>query len=239
MKITVLFNSRAVNDGLQVGWGFSVLIGDNIIFDTGEKGQFLFHNINTLGIDLDVINTVVISHDHWDHTGGLWQLLEHRKDVEVYACPGFSDEFKNNVRLHGGNLFEKESFYEITQGIWLTGEIPAVYKGQKTPEQAMIIDTERGLIVITGCAHPGIINMLNIISEHFQSRPLYAVMGGFHLINKASSVLNVIVETFKDMGIKKVGPTHCTGSEAEAVFRRVYRENFLSMDVGTVLDIGS
>ncbi len=238
MKITVLFNSRAVSSSLQVGWGFSALIGDNIIFDTGEKGEFLFHNINALEIDLNIITTAVISHEHWDHTGGLWQLLDYRKDIDVYACPGFSDEFKNNVRLHGGRLFEMESFYEITQDIWVTGEIPAVYKREKTPEQALIIDTERGLIVITGCAHPGIINMLNIISEHFQGRPLYAVVGGFHLLNKPASVFNLIVETFKDMGIKKVGPTHCTGSEAENVFRQVYREDFFNMSVGTVLNIG-
>ena len=112
-----------------------------------------------------------------------------------------------------------------------------MYKGKDTPEQALVVDTKAGLVVITGCAHPGIVNMLNIISKHFSDKQLYAVLGGFHLINKSPSVLNVIVDTFKDMGIKKAGPTHCTGSEAEEIFRRNYKDSFICMDAGMILDI--
>ena len=77
MKIKVLFNSKSAYISLRSGWGLSMLIGNNILFDTGESGAFLLHNMKELNIDLSAIDAVVISHEHWDHTGGLWDVLKN------------------------------------------------------------------------------------------------------------------------------------------------------------------
>ena len=130
MEVKILFNSTSKNDNLSEGWGLSLLIDNWIIFDTGEKEDYLENNMNKLEVNFSSIKTVVISHDHWDHTGGLWAILEQRKNINVFACPGFSYEFKKKVVSNNGNLIENTDFMEISKDIFVTGEIKGEYKNK-------------------------------------------------------------------------------------------------------------
>ena len=104
MTFTVLYDNSTHNPSILSGWGFSCLIDEHILFDTGEAPDSLFHNMDQLNVNPEKIESVVISHDHWDHTGGLWELLKKRKGLKVYACPGFSSEFKKRVTALKGTL---------------------------------------------------------------------------------------------------------------------------------------
>ncbi len=237
MEVRILFNSAGIEENLSTGWGVSFLIGDSVLFDTGEKGESLLNNTKEMKVDLSLIRDVVISHDHWDHTGGLGDILHGRQDINVYACPGFSDEFKAKVRSGHNRLFESDGFVEVVKGIYLTGEIIGEYKGGDISEQAVVVDSDKGLTVITGCAHPGIVKILDLVRNKFPDRPFYSVFGGFHLMDKHSRNIHSIINVFKELGIKKAGPTHCSGTESENVFKKEYGDSFLTAKAGETIYI--
>lgn len=237
VEIKILFNDKGINNNFLIGWGISLLIDGHILFDTGEKADYLIHNIREMSIDLYRIGSVVISHDHWDHTEGLWEILKQKRGIQVYACPHFSSEFKNKVRDSGGNLIEVEGFSEIVKNVFVTGEIAGTYKGMFLPEQAIVIKTEKGLTVITGCAHPGILEILEAVRERFPDEKLYLTFGGFHLKDSDKRLINIIVERLKEMNIEKVGPMHCTGNDAEAIFKKIYKDNCISIKAGQTITV--
>jgi 7,8-dihydropterin-6-yl-methyl-4-(beta-D-ribofuranosyl)aminobenzene 5'-phosphate synthase len=231
MQIKIIFDKVTEDKFLHAGWGISFLIDDKILFDTGEKGEWLLENMHSLGVNINKIEAVVISHDHWDHWGGLWDLLIHRDTLKIYACPGFSKEFKEKVKKLKGRLIEVKRFKEIVAGIYTTGEISGNYQGKYMAEQAIVLKTNNGLTVITGCAHPGILKVLEKVKTKFSNEPIYFVLGGFHLMKLDERIIEIIVEDFKKMGVKKVGPTHCSGELAEKIFKKIYQDNFVTVKV--------
>jgi len=237
MQIKVIFDKDTFNKTLYTGWGVSFLIGEKVLFDTGEKGKWLLKNMAFLDVDIDKIESIVISHDHWDHTGGLWDLLKIKKGLKTYACSGFGSEFKRRVKESGGKLIENNMFSEIGKNIFVSGEIAGEYKGQYMPEQALAVKTAQGVSIITGCAHPGIITILEEVKKAFVKENLYLVMGGFHLMDEDKRIVEGIAKEFKNLGVKKVAATHCTGYEAEEIFRHRYQEDFVSVNVGGVINL--
>lgn len=237
MEVEILFNSKSTSDDFSIGWGLSFLIDKRILFDTGEKGVFLLNNINKLNIDISLIESVVISHEHWDHTGGLWEVLKLGTNLNIYLCPSFSDEFKKKVKFNNGIIVETDGFVEVAKDVYITKEIVGKYKGIDIAEQAVVLDTDKGLSIITGCAHPGIIDILKLVRKEFSNYEFYAVFGGFHLMNEHHSKVESIVSIFKEMGIKKVGPTHCSGTETESIFKEKYGDDFIEMKVGQVITV--
>jgi 7,8-dihydropterin-6-yl-methyl-4-(beta-D-ribofuranosyl)aminobenzene 5'-phosphate synthase len=237
MKIKVLFDKVAMNEKLRIGWGVSFLADDRILFDTGEKGQWLLENMQAMRIDPENIESIVISHDHDDHTGGLWGMLERKKNVKVYSCPNFSKTFKEKVKSAGAELVETDRFTEIAKDIFITGEIQGSYKGRYMPEQAIAFKTANGISIITGCAHPGILKMIGKVKARFSNEKIYLVLGGFHLKNSDKRAMEIVVEGFKKMGIAKAGPTHCSGDIAEGIFKKFYGKDFVSIKVGQEIEV--
>ena len=237
MEVKILFDKENIGMKLSIGWGFSCLIDNRILFDTGESGRYLFNNIKLMKIDVSKIEAAVISHDHWDHKDGLWDVLKERPGLKVYACPNFSKDFREKVKAHQGFLIEVGSFFEISKNILVTGEIPGEYDGKYMPEQALILKTEKGVTVITGCAHPGIKKIVDKVKEKFPEEQLYLVFGGFHLMDKDKKTIESIVGRFKEMKVKKVGPTHCSGKEAEILFKKTYKNNFLNIAAGQTIEV--
>lgn len=237
MEIKIVFNNESVDERFLSGWGFSCLVDNRILFDTGEKAEYLFNNMKNMDINLSSVEAVVISHDHWDHTGGLWGLLEKKQKIKVYVCSRFSRAFKDKVKKLQGRLIEIEKFAEIEKNIFITGEIPGIYKGVSLPEQALAVKTDKGIIVITGCAHPGIIKILEAVKKKFPEKKIWFVFGGFHLINKDKREIKIIVERFKELGVEMAGPAHCTGYNAQMIFKKEYADNYISVKAGQTFEI--
>ncbi|MCK5154283.1 MAG: MBL fold metallo-hydrolase, partial [Spirochaetales bacterium] len=178
-------------------------------------GEKLLENLDSLNIDLEDISKIVISHDHWDHQGGLWALLEKRPGITVYSCPGFTQEFKDKVKDLNGNLIELENLTEISTGIYSTGEVIGTYDGDPISEQILLCNTEKGMSVVTGCAHPGIISVVDKAIDLFPDKSLNTLMGGFHLSKRSEKEVEDVYGKLKAYGFKNYGGTHCTGDFAK------------------------
>jgi len=237
MKIEILYDKNTGNKKLHTGWGVSFLVDEKVLFDTGERGSFLMNNLKTLKVNIDKIEYVVISHDHWDHTGGLWELLKKKEGLTVYACPNFSTKFKEKVKKLKGNLIEAEGIIAIAKGVFYTGEIAGEYGGEYMPEGALVVMTKNGVSIITGCAHPGVTKIVNTVKKDFPNEDIYAVLGGFHLMDKDRSAIDATADEFKKIGVKKVGATHCSGLDAEEIFKGKYKSDFIKIEVGQTLNI--
>jgi len=237
MHALIICDNVTDSDILECGWGFSCLLDHHILFDTGASADMLFHNMEKLQVDVDGIDTVVISHDHWDHTGGLWQILKRRQGIKVAACPGFSREFKETVVAMKGVLSEAGEFRKMDSRFAVTGEIGGQYKGEYMPEQALLAVSGKGLVIITGCSHPGIVNMVKAAKAAMPGLPVTMVMGGFHLMDHDSLAIRSLADTFKTLGVEQVGPAHCTGKLAQDIFQDTYGDQYVTMGAGRELQL--
>jgi 7,8-dihydropterin-6-yl-methyl-4-(beta-D-ribofuranosyl)aminobenzene 5'-phosphate synthase len=234
VSVTILYDNYVFTEGLKSDWGFSCFLKGTektILFDTGTKDALLFENIEKLKVDLKDIEIVVISHNHEDHTGGLLFFLERNSDVSVYLPSSCSDSFVQQVKGTGAKVLIPNAPVEICEGVYLTGPM-----GKQIIEQSMIVDTAEGAVVITGCSHPGIVNIVQK-SKAILPKDIHLVFGGFHLLRKSEAEIKQIISEFKRLGVKKVGPTHCTGDQAIQMFKNAYGQDFIQMGVGRTLKI--
>lgn len=229
IQITILYDNYIAQEGVEADWGFSCLIEGmekKILFDTGTNGDLLLRNAKALNADLDGVELVVISHDHGDHTGGLLSFLAKKSDVSVYLLTAFRDQLFQEVKKTGAETVAVKSPIQICQGVHTTGEM-----GIQIKEQALLIDTSQGIVLITGCAHPGIVDIVKK-AKAVLKKDIHLVFGGFHLVETPTDRIERIIAEFKDLGVRKVGATHCTGDEAIAMFKKAYGENFVALGVG-------
>ena len=203
MKITIVYDNTVFQKGLESDWGFSCLVETRdrtILFDTGANGSILLGNMEKLGIDPLKIGDIFISHPHFDHIGGLSAFLNRNSNVTVYIPPSLRGvkSAEKVVTLDGPG--------EIYEDIYSTGELEKI-------EQSMAVRTEKGLVVVAGCSHPKMEDILGTISRFGK---VYAIIGGLHDFSE--------FELFKDLGL--ICPTHCTRHipEIRSLFPEKYSE---------------
>lgn len=238
VRVQVVFDKRSAVAGLHTGWGLSFLIAGRVLFDTGENGRWLLENMRLLAIDPQELEAVVLSHDHGDHTGGLEDLLLLRPQMAVYICPGFSRQTKDKIVAAQGRIVECPGPVQVCAGVFTSGEVLAEYKQAALAEQALAVRGARGLSVLTGCAHPGIPAMVAQVRRAFPAgqepagQRLYLAVGGFHLMHATGDVAARAADELKLLGVERVGPTHCTGEEAEAVFSAKFGDRSVKVAAG-------
>jgi 7,8-dihydropterin-6-yl-methyl-4-(beta-D-ribofuranosyl)aminobenzene 5'-phosphate synthase len=233
LSITVIYDNTSFKEGLETGWGFSCLVRGaekTILFDTGGDGRRLLGNMAKLGIDPEDIDVIVLSHSHGDHTGGLGAVLEKNHEVAVYLLGSFPEGLKREIKGRGARVVEVRGPLEVCEGVYSTGEL-----GTWMKEQALVVQTERGLVIITGCAHPGIVETVKKAKELIKDEVLL-VTGGYHLGSKSREEIEGIISDFRKLGVRFVGPCHCTGDAAKQLLEREYRGNYIKVGAGRVMD---
>jgi 7,8-dihydropterin-6-yl-methyl-4-(beta-D-ribofuranosyl)aminobenzene 5'-phosphate synthase len=233
-EISIIYDNYICTDGTEADWGFSCLVeldGKNILFDTGTKPQILEKNARITGVDFTGVDNIIISHNHHDHIGGLTAVLSEKSNIPVYLPYPPDKKLREMTSVSGGVAASHGEPFQLTEHAWTSGTM-----GDEIREQCLVIDHQKGLIVIAGCSHPGIADMLSKIKKHF-NRDIYAVMGGFHLMNYSKKQIQEIIYRFNDLGVKKCGCTHCTGEKQIQQFREAYGDNFIEMGTGRVVKL--
>jgi len=200
MKITILYDNNA-KPGLASGWGFSCLVENErkILFDTGDNGEKLICNFGKLNIEPKSVDIVVLSHNHWDHVDGLEGFRKLNAEAQVIYPKTFSHPT------------------ELSTDIYSTGALGTAIK-----EQALVAKTQKGNIVVTGCAHPG---LENIIKKSKELGEIYGVIGGFHGFLRLDEL----------EGIKLIAPCHCTQYIEE--IKQKYPDQFKEIKAGSVIEL--
>jgi 7,8-dihydropterin-6-yl-methyl-4-(beta-D-ribofuranosyl)aminobenzene 5'-phosphate synthase len=230
VTFTVVYDNNQHDPALRTDWGFSCWVetGERVtLFDTGGDGGILLDNMAALDLDPQAIEAVVLSHIHGDHTGGLARLLDTGVEPIVYVPAAFPASFKAEVRART-QLVEVTGAAEIAPGIYTTGQV-----GSRIVEQALAVQTEAGWVVVTGCAHPGIVEMVRRAQEITEG-DVVRVMGGFHLGSASKGQIERIVAAFQEMGVRQVAPCHCTGDRARRILSDAYGADCTLAGVGSV-----
>lgn len=233
-RITVVFNNISDAVQLQTGWGFSCVVegfGRTILFDTGCDGKMLISNMEHLGINPASIDMIILSHMHADHTGGLEHFLRQNHKVTVVLPRSFGHSFVQQIKYLGADVLVVSEPTQLLDGVYSTGEM-----GDQIKEQALILETSKGLVIITGCAHPGLVNIVKLAGQYLKKN-VYLTMGGFHLMGLNALQVRECLQTLKALHVKKVAPSHCTGEAAIASFRQSWGEDFLAGGCGAVIEV--
>jgi len=255
-------------------WGLSILVETdevNILLDTGQSIS-AGYNADILGIDLSRIDKIVLSHGHFDHTGGLRHVLRKmRKRVEIIAHPDIwaakysrrqgKDRYigipflRQELEGLGASFNLTTKPVKITDNIMTTGEIPMVTDYEEIDpdlvvkedtgwqpdklldDRALIINTKPGLIVILGCAHRGIINTLYYAQQLTGVKPIHTVLGGCHLFGASQERVRSTIAALKELGVQKIGVSHCTGLPAAAIMAQEFGDKFFFNNAGTSINL--
>ena len=222
MKITIVYDNTSIRNDLIAEWGFSCFIELNerkILFDTGGNGRILLENMKNLNFNPEVIDDIIISHPDFDHIGGLSHILNLNKKAVIHNPVSFRGiRYANEVKY-----YDKPT--EIYHNIFTTGEL-------KKREQSLAIKTEKGVVLIIGCGHPGVkkiietlLEFTEIIDSFSGVGDIYAIVGGLHGFDEFE-VLQYI---------EKVCPTHCTRYIDE--IEKLFPKKFIKGGVGTIIEI--
>jgi len=225
--------ARDDDPALRTAWGFSCWVETSeatVLFDAGGDGPTLLGNMAQMGLDPRAIDAVVLSHVHGDHTGGLSGLLDTGARPVIYVPASFPASFKAGVRDRT-DVVEVTGPAEIFPGIHTTGEV-----GSSIVEQALVVETGDGLVVVTGCAHPGVVEMVRRAKEAVGGE-VALVMGGFHLGSASPNEIEDIVADFRRLGVQQVAPCHCTGDQARQMFADAFGVDCILAGVGYVVTI--
>ncbi len=276
MRITTLSENTAATGNLLAELGLSILVETdtlNILLDTGQSIS-TSHNADILGVDLNKIDKIVLSHGHYDHTGGLRRILRKmRKEVEIIAHPdiwlakyarrqGQGDRYigipfqRQELEGLGARFNLTTKPVKITDNIMTTSEIPMVTEFEEIEpnrffvkedsgwqpdklldDQALIMNTEQGLVVILGCAHRGIINTLYHAQQLTGVKQIHMVLGGCHLIGATEERIWLTIAALRELGVQRIGVSHCTGLPAAATMAQEFGDSFFFNNAGTQINL--
>ena len=274
IAITLLVYNNAA-PGLVEEHGFSAWIehgNDRILFDTGQ-GQTLETNARELDINLDQATLVVLSHGHYDHTGGLGVALSAASAAKVAYGEGVT---QRRLSCHEGRgirdigmpqmcIDQLEGLSEsrrqlidqphrIQPGIGITGPIPRGNDFEDaggpfffdqalqstdpiSDEIAVWIETEEGLVIITGCCHAGIINTVERVREITDQKRVQGIIGGLHLLHASEQRIQATFDYLAALQPKFLMPCHCTGEHVVTLMKERFGRPVIDVKVGTRLQL--
>ena len=233
MRFFIAFDNYAYEEDFEALWGFSVYIAFgtfHMLFDTGSNGRVLLRNVRRFGLDLKDIRVLFLSHPHWDHIGGLDSVIEENSDIALYLSSSFSPRLVHDLKRLVKEVEILHTPAKIEKLLYSTGTMGEI------GEHGLIIDTPRGGVLVVGCSHPGIVQMVRRAKEIIQKEILY-VIGGFHLFQKEEDKIEEVAGALKALNVRYVTPTHCSGKEAIRIFQETFQDGFIIGGAGRIIDL--
>lgn len=237
ISLTLLFDNVSHDERLQRLWGFSLLAelsGKRLLFDTGSNGRVLLKNCEMLGVSPGALDYLFISHGHWDHTGGIDSVLELNPDLTLVVPNSLSPRWIDDLhQLCSSLIVVDQEPLSFASGFSSTG----TFSGEM-PEQALVIATDQGAVVITGCAHPGIGAIAKQATRQ-NSQAIAFLTGGFHLFKAREDEIDAVIDELVALSVQYVMPTHCTGLTASSRFKERLGTRCLAGGSGQVVRFDS
>jgi len=271
IRITTLLDNTTSTPELLAEHGLSFWIeyaDKRILFDTGQS-DILIQNAKVIGVNLADADVIILSHGHYDHTGGLAAVLDIAAKAKIYLHPaaiepkfsqktfgaksiGMSEDAKNAI--HNREVIWTEIPTQIFPGFNVTGQVPRINNFEDVgrvffldencqepdkllDDQALFIESAKGLILVLGCAHAGVVNTLHYVAKLSGAKHIYAVIGGMHLLNASSERIEHTIEAFAQYNVKKIFPAHCTGDKAIAGLKAAFPNQSSTCSVGFQIDL--
>jgi len=271
MSITTLVENTASGMGLLAEHGLSFWIqyaDKRILFDTGQS-DILIHNARVLGIHLAEADAIILSHGHYDHTGGLAAVLDIAAKAKLYLHPA-AIEPKFSKRHSGTESIGMPDFAlkaiknrdviwtekptQIFPGVTVTGQVPRVNDfedvggaffldencqepDELVDDQTLFIETSKGVVIVVGCAHAGVVNILHRIADLSKKKRFYATLGGMHLLRASQKRIERTETVFRNYDLHKIGPAHCTGVDVTRKLWNAFPDQCFVCSVGKQIDI--
>lgn len=235
ISLTILQDNYVHDAAFRREWGFACLVTGlekTILFDTGGFKYALEANMLTAAISAADIDTIVLSHVHQDHIRGFACLLPLPRDMELFLPSSFTTSERSRFEVPGAVVSWVDAPTEICRDAMTTGEM-----GGAVIEQSLALRTAGGLVIVTGCAHPGIVEIVEAAHVLFPREPIALVLGGFHLLRSGEATIRAIAERLREMGVRRIAPTHCSEDLARDVFREVFGADYIEAGVGLVLKL--
>ncbi|MBB1073206.1 MBL fold metallo-hydrolase [Rhodoferax sp. 4810] len=235
-QLTILFDNIPGVANTRPLWGFAAQLrtsnGQILLFDTGSNGRVLLKNMTALNCDPQAFQWLFLSHQHWDHIGGVDSIIELNPQLTCVVHDGFSKHLTADLaELTAGCLTIDNLPVQFAPHLWSTGMFHS-----EPPEHALIIETQSGLHLITGCAHPGIVQLINHVQTVFK-QPVQTVIGGFHLGAADETTIANTVTALLSSGIQRILPTHCTGIAAMTALKTAFGTRCLTGGAGCQIQL--
>ncbi len=235
VRITILYDNRCGDAALQEGWGFSAFIeyeGSRILFDTGGDPHSFSMNAEKRGFPYQQITHLLFSHRHWDHIAGFQEIVKMMPSSTLLYLPKtFPWLLRRKAAQHLKTTVVR-SFQKIGPDIY-----SLVLKGGFwLYEQALVLKTPQGLGIVTGCAHPGIVQIVEAAQQRLGGKISF-VLGGFHMLFDPPERSAKMVQQFQVLGVERVAPCHCSGDHLIHQFQKAYGSHCLTVGTGTILNL--
>ncbi|MEA3331690.1 MAG: MBL fold metallo-hydrolase [Campylobacterota bacterium] len=226
--MTILFDNYNSNSTCQPLWGFSAYFEEyKLLFDTGSNGRVLLKNMSELGVNVKEVEYLFITHSHWDHIGGIDSILELNPNITLFIPSSLSKHLIKDLKsLAKDVIICTKKPQKLFANLYTTGLL-----GSEMPEQSLIIDKDETR-VITGCGHFGIQNIVKVACEVIDKK-IDVAIGGFHLLRSSEEEILDSIEGLKELGVRRVLPTHCTGDKAINIYKDNFGENCIQGGIGT------
>ncbi len=239
IRIVMLYNNVGSSTNLVSKWGVSIWIEDKdtaVLFDTGGNPSTMWGNLAHSGVDIKKLSKIVISHNHWDHVNGLPIILEKSNYTPDVLVPNFDLKLLE-IKNPKGPLTGIKDPVQINDFIWSTGQMKGSAWFGTIHEQSLVIIQNDSIYLLTGCAHPGIVKIVERTINYLPDKRIDLIIGGFHLMRQSDQRVKEISSKLKRLRVKKIAPSHCTGEQAIKIFKEEWQENFIDFNIGNTTSI--
>ncbi len=233
LHLTIIYDNYVTGVPLKPDWGFACLVelqDDKLLFDTGRQEAIFRKNLESLGIAISGVPTLFISHEHGDHTGGMPYVLLENPSIQCYLPAVYEEQLRSRKQLPDNHQGIGEPVH-LYGPFYSTGDHFNAFR-----EQGLVVKTDKGGVMITGCGHPGIVEMV-ASAEKELGIEIVAVVGGLHLMNKNQAEVGEIADQLKALGVEQICPTHCTGDQSIAWLKAAFGEGYIKGGTGKMIDL--
>ena len=233
LEIRVIYDNTSARSDVQADWGFAAVVTlreRRVLFDSGTKPELFLTNLEKMEVDPSSITQAVISHQHPDHRNGIYKLFPLHPSIRIHFLKAFYEKAYEEATAVGMTPNRVTGPFEVEPGVYSTGMIAG-----DPPEQSLAVETSKGIVLLVGCGHPGVVNIVETVERQRGVDSIRLVLGGFHMLRQNEDEINSKIAKLKQLNVRRVMPAHCSGDLAKRLFQEAYGVNFETLGAGKVV----